>query len=377
MENNRRGLSFLSVVFLVPLLTIATIVGMNFLATTSFLDNYPKIEKALFPDKVEVIVESPQSSEVQTIEKASVIENNWSNALEKAESTVIEVFFNEGDGQGKAGTGFRISENFIVTNWHILSEASLGDTVEIIVDNSLFVEGTYLGRDESNDLAIIEIEENLPEVGIATLGDSATLKIGEPILVLGNPNGLHKTATTGIVSFIGRPSIVNNEEVEGKFDDESKVINALQLDVNSNSGSSGSPVLNLQGEVVGIVYSNDGGVDGTTNVTFAIPINTLKQELNSLVNEGTYHHSILGVKANTVRNKEKGGFKTVQIIEIREDSVASRSGLQEFDLITKINDIPIDSAKHLFSTISVISPGETAVFTIVRGDDVIELPVSF
>jgi S1-C subfamily serine protease len=181
----------------------------------------------------------------------------------------------ESAGQGTAsGSGFEVGRaGTILTNWHVVEGAS--KITVVLGEGAKTIEGTVVGKDPSHDLALLRI----PTAGIVlhplTLGSSAAVQVGEPALAIGDPFGYSHTLTTGIISALQRQITAPNGV---------KMADALQTDTPINPGSSGGPLLNAQGQVIGInsqiVTATSGG--GNVGIAFAIPIDIAKSELGAL-----------------------------------------------------------------------------------------------
>jgi S1-C subfamily serine protease len=184
-----------------------------------------------------------------------------------------EIFRGEDGEQGTAtGSGFEIDQRgTILTNWHVIEGAT---KVTIAVDGRTTA-ATVLGDDPSDDLAILRISTNGLTLHPLTLGDSSTAQVGDPVFAIGNPFGLAQTLTTGVISALERRiTAPNGVTIDG----------ALQTDAPINPGNSGGPLLNEQGEVIGInsQIETSGERAGSVGIAFAIPIDTAKRELITL-----------------------------------------------------------------------------------------------
>jgi S1-C subfamily serine protease len=181
--------------------------------------------------------------------------------------------------QGTAtGSGFEIDGNgTVLTNWHVVENAV---KVTVGFEHGKAVEAKVMGKDPSNDLAVLRISTDGLTLHPLVLGDSSRAQVGDPVLAIGNPFGLGRTLTTGVVSALQREITAPNGV---------KIDNVLQTDAPINPGNSGGPLLNAAGEVVGInsqiLTSGDRG--GNVGIAFAVPIDTAKSELSVLKNGGT------------------------------------------------------------------------------------------
>jgi S1-C subfamily serine protease len=199
--------------------------------------------------------------------------------VSEARST-SEIMKGEGGEQGTAtGSGFEINgEGIILTNWHVVENAS-----KVLVsfgENSKAVEAHVVGKDPSDDVAVLRIPTEGFTLHPLVLGDSSAVQVGEPVLAIGNPFGYSRTLTTGVISGRQRQIQAPNGVT---------ITNVLQTDTPINPGSSGGPLLNTRGQVIGINSQivTSGGSGGSVGIAFAIPIDTAKSELPALEKGGT------------------------------------------------------------------------------------------
>ena len=255
------------------------------------------------------------------------------------------------------GSGFIISKDgFILTNNHVVEGA---DSIKVTLSDDRDFDAKVIGTDPQTDVALIKIEdpENLP---VLPLGDSANLEAGEWVIAIGNPFGLNQTVTVGVVSATGRSS-VGISEYE----------NFIQTDAAINPGNSGGPLINGRGEVVGIntaLFSRTGGYMG---IGFAIPINMAKSIEEQLHKEGKVTRGWLGVVIQNIDKNlaESFGLKKVQgilISEVQKDSPASAAGLQQGDVIIRLNGVELLDVSDLRNRVALLKPGSKAMVEIIR-----------
>ncbi len=221
-----------------------------------------------------------------------------------------------------AGSGFMVDDRgYILTNNHVVENA---DNLEVTLADKSKVPAKLIGRDPNNDLAVIRI--NLPREKLTPLrlGDSAQLQVGQMAIAIGNPFGLDRTVTRGVVSALGRSL---------KADTGRQIRNVIQTDAAINPGNSGGPLLNSRGEVIGIntaIFTPSGGSVG---IGFAIPVNTAKKLLPQLIARGRASHPWLGISglditpglARTLSLTVKEG---VMIAQVAPSGPAARAGLR-------------------------------------------------
>ncbi|PLY00852.1 MAG: serine protease [Desulfuromonas sp.] len=254
------------------------------------------------------------------------------------------------------GSGFIITaDGYIMTNNHVVGDA---DEVQVQLLDGREYEAEIIGTDPGSDLAIIKVDEKgLP---FLKLGDSDSLEMGDWVLAFGNPFGLSHTLTAGIVSAKGRSGIGLND-----YED------FIQTDAAINPGNSGGPLVNLDGEVVGInsaIFSRSGGYMG---IGFAIPVNMAKQIKDQLVENGEVQRGRLGVViqdmtadlAESFDLKETAG---VLVTEVIEDSPAEKAGLKQGDIVLELNGDKIENVATLRNRISLTAPGTKVRLTVLR-----------
>ena len=270
------------------------------------------------------------------------------------------------------GSGVIISsDGYIITNNHVIDDA---DKIKVIMYDKTEFEATIIGVDPLSDLAVIKIEADivLPEI---KMGDSDMLSVGEWVVAIGSPFGLHlnHTVTAGIVSAIGRSNVISKLTYE----------DFIQHDAAINPGNSGGALLNLDGELVGIntAIATDGYSKSNAGVGFAIPINQARRVIDDLLDNGSVSRGWLGVQiqnidqaiADALNLDSKDG---ALIISIVPNSPASNSGLQEDDIIIKVDNKNIDNDRALMKAISSKRPGDFTNFTVIRGEEKLRISVN-
>ncbi len=264
-----------------------------------------------------------------------------------------------GDGQGQMmkglGTGFIVSEDGrIVTNAHVVNGA---DKVEVKMEDGRSLSAKVLGVDEATDLAVIKVDASgLPTV---SFGDSTQLRVGEPVIAMGNPFGLGQTVTTGIVSALGRD--IN----AGPFD------HFIQTDAAINRGNSGGPLFNEQGEVVGIntaIFSPSGGSVG---VGFAVPSEIASNVVTDLAGDGRVDRGFLGVSIGPVSDQVAAALgleapKGAMIQDVTADTPAARAGLKKGDIVLAVDGKAVDTPRDLTRFIAGDAPGAKVSLKLLR-----------
>jgi serine protease Do len=255
------------------------------------------------------------------------------------------------------GSGFIISKDgYILTNNHVVNNA---DRITVTLSDGREFKARLIGTDPKTEVALIKIKdgEDLPYL---ELGDSDQLDVGEWVLAAGNPFGLSQTITAGIVSAKGRDEVGIAEYA-----------NFIQTDAAINPGNSGGPLLNIEGEVVGIntaIYTRTGGYMG---IGFAIPINMAVQIKDQLVEHGKVLRSVLGIYIQEVDEdlaksfglKESGG---ILISQIMDDSAAAEAGLHEGDIVVELNGEKVGKVNAFRNRVASTPPNSKISLRIFR-----------
>jgi serine protease Do len=254
-----------------------------------------------------------------------------------------------GSGSGVIVDG----EGHIITNNHVVGDAG---EVEVRLSDKTKFTAQVIGKDPDTDLALLKIatDRALP---YAPLGDSGTVKVGQWVLAVGNPFGLDRTVTLGVVSGIGRENM-----------NLSKYENFIQTDASINPGNSGGPLFNIHGEIIGI---NTAIINFAQGIGFAIPSNMAKQVMQQLRTRGKVVRAWLGVGIQPVTGELAGKFgvnenEGVLVNEVFENDPAFRAGIKPGDIITKIDGKSVDTPNTLSRVIAGLDPSAAASIEVVR-----------
>ncbi len=258
---------------------------------------------------------------------------------------------------------------YALTNHHVAGEA---DEIEVVLYDGREFDAELVGSDELMDIALISWETR-EEMPIAPLGDSESLLPGDWVFAVGNPLGFEATITAGIVSAVSR-------ETDGNANGIGRVTNYIQTDAAINRGNSGGPLVNLNGEVVGIntwIASQSGGSIG---LGFAIPINNARRAITDFIQEGSIAYSWLGVSVGSISDdyaSELGLDSNAGAFEsgVFEGSPAADSGLMPGDVVVRIGETEIDTSGTLVRTVANLRPGDRLPFEVLRDGELIEIEV--
>ncbi len=251
--------------------------------------------------------------------------------------------------------GLRSNKTYILTNNHVVENA---DKIRVEFQDGREFVAKVTGRDPQSDIAVIEITAR--DYPALTLADSSKLEVGEWVVAIGNPFGLSHTLTVGVVSAKGRTSIGIND-----YED------FIQTDAAINPGNSGGPLVNLDGEVVGIntaIFSRSGGYMG---LGFAIPSNLAKAIINQLIEHGEVTRGYLGIVIQQLTSDlaESFGIKASQgilVAQVSKHSPAEEAGLQQGDIIERFQGEPVKDVGSFRNRVALIAPGTTVELTILR-----------
>jgi serine protease Do len=254
------------------------------------------------------------------------------------------------------GTGFIVDANgWIVTNFHVAGKA---DSITVTLADGRKLPAKMVGGDEKTDLALIKVESDKP-LPYVTFADATKVRVGQPVMAVGNPFGLGGTVTTGIVSARGR------DIHSGPFDDY------IQTDAAINRGNSGGPLFDMDGHVIGIntaIFSPSGGSVG---LGFAIPSSLAEPVVAQLRTNGRVERGLLGVQIQPVteelaQSMSLGSEKGALVAQVQPDSPALAAGIKSGDVIKSVDDKNVDSIRDLTRMISAIKPGTSVKLGVWR-----------
>lgn len=269
----------------------------------------------------------------------------------KSVSTNIFGFNNE--PQEGIGSGFIFSdEGYVLTNFHVISGAN---QVKVIFNNGKEVNAKIVNYNQQSDLAVLKITDKVELPGVATLGDSENLQVGEQVVAIGNPLGKEYlgSVTTGIVSAVSR-----DVEIDGKK------MNLIQTDTAINPGNSGGPLINSRGEVIGINTAKLSG-NGIEGIGFSIPINDVSSKLENLVKQKI----TLGITVQNITKEMAEKYNVpvgVYITNVANFSIAQKGGLQPGDVIIKFDGKKVETVEELNKIKDSHKDGDTIPIEFVR-----------
>ena len=276
------------------------------------------------------------------------------------------------------GSGFVLDKDgYILTNAHVVEDAR--EIGVRFTEESDLVQAKVVGADLSSDLAVLKIDPNdAPKLVPLKLGDSTDLHVGDPVIAIGNPFGYSRTVTTGIVSALQRQiTAPNNFQID----------NVIQTDASINPGNSGGPLIDSHGEVIGINSQiATGGSNGSVGIGFAIPVNTAKEIVPQLEQDGEVERPYLGVTTTTVSDQLSQDLNLpvdqgALVQEVVSGGPADKAGLRGGrtaiaeglkvggDVIVKVDDKDIQTSADVADAILDDNPGDTVTIEYFRGDE--------
>jgi S1-C subfamily serine protease len=300
------------------------------------------------------------------------------NSAERVSPSVVNIDVRKSMTRRK-GTNFRIPEElrgngsgfiftpdgFILTNSHVVHRA---DNVEVILSDGRHFQADLIGDDPDTDLAVVRI--NGPNLAPASLGDSQKIRVGQLVIAIGNPYGFQYTVTSGVVSALGR----SLRSTSGRLID-----NIIQTDAALNPGNSGGPLVNSQGDVIGV---NTAMILAAQGICFAIAINTAKFVAGKLIKEGKIKRSYIGLGGQNVflhrrivRFHRLPLESGVLVVSVEADSPSQRAGLSEGDVIIGFDHQPIAGIDDLHKILTEEKVGVRTTLTIIRRTEKLNLDI--
>src|SRR5262249_34321800 len=282
--------------------------------------------------------------------------------------------------QQALGSGFVIDKTgHIVTNYHVIQGAR---KVEVSFSNNESVKASVVGADPSTDLALLQVKANSRALTPLTLGNSDLVKVGDSVVAIGNPLGFDRTVTAGIVSALQRQITAPNQF---------SIDHVIQTDAPINHGNSDGPLLDAQGDVIGVtsqIATAGTGAEGNVGIGFAIPSNSVKSVVAQLIKNGKVEHAFLGISAVPITTDLAQVFRLpvsrgLLVERVEAGSGAAHAGLKAGttqvtiagesynlggDVIVKADGIPVASLNRLRDIIAAKKPGDTIQLDIYRGD---------
>ena len=292
-------------------------------------------------------------------------------AVEAAKTSLVKIDRLKKEGKrtvpNGAGSGFFFSsDGYFFTNSHVIHKA---DQINITLYDGTQAEAQLIGEDEDTDLAVLKTSASLFHP--AKLGDATDLLIGQLVIALGNPYGFHHTVTHGVISALQRTL---------RTESGRQIDNVIQTDAPLNPGNSGGPLINTDGEVIGV---NTASIMGAQGLCFAISINTAKHIAYQLIRFGKVRRAWLGISTQQVDLLPKlatyhhlKNRKALFVIKVESNSPAAKAGVNDGDFIIAFNDVPLESSDELFKMLTEDKIGMFQHLTVIRNTEKVDLRIT-
>ena len=379
-----RPLMLLVLVFsLVSLACLSVLQTDNFVASDA--SNEDAVQVVTAEQDVEEIVAEPSTyTTVDIVAQSDVLVNLYERVSPGVVSILALTRSDEFVIGGGTGSGFVIDkEGHIVTNYHVVEGAS---EIQVAFTSGIKTRAEVIGTDTDSDLAVIKVDLPADDLTPIPLGDSDLLRVGQMVIAIGNPFGLSGTMTTGIVSSIGRTLDSLNLSSSGRAFSAGDII---QTDAALNPGNSGGPLLNLDGEVIGVnrairtFASTDSQEPVNSGIGFAVSVNIVKRVVPSLISDGSYSYPYLGISSwpdIPLEEAERIGLEKAigaLVTSVIPDGPAAQAGIQVDDVILSIDGLEIlDFSEMLSYLFNYTSPGDTVDLEVFRNGEVITLELT-
>lgn len=314
------------------------------------------------------VVNINPTDDINTI--AAVARKSMSSVVGITTIGVQQDFFGPRDVEG-VGSGIIVDSNgYILTNSHVVNDGN-SKSITVLFENGEKLEGRTLWNDPVLDLAMVKVEtRGLPT---ATLGDSSDLQVGEIAVAIGNPLGLEfqRTVTSGIISGLHRSIQIDANNI---------IEDLIQTDASINGGNSGGPLLNSNGDVIGI---NTAKIKSAEGLGFAIPIDSAKVIIEEVIKTGNYETVFMGISGVGVSEYQaRLGVNLSQdngviLIQVGKDTPADKAGLLNGDIIISIDETSIDNMNQLKKTLYNYKIGDSAKLKVIRNEMEIDVDIEF
>lgn len=361
-EYSRRPSKFKKFILIFLLMVIVSAASIFVYAMYTNIDvknynnNSDSTASRLYNESIETVEKEEFSKTLENVTKSVV-------GISKIKNTGTAILDSNATQELGLGSGIIVSDNgYILTNWHVAGDKY--SSCYVTLENGEIYSGNVVWADTDLDLAVVKI--NGAGLDYVTLGDSDKNKLGQEVWAIGNPIGIEfqRTVTSGIISGLDRTIKIEDENGEAYMED------LIQTDASINSGNSGGPLINEEGEIIGI---NTVKITSAEGIGFAIPINIVKPVIESYIQNDKFDEAYLGIFAydtgvNKYLNSNLDFENGIYVVKISTDGPAVRSGLKVGDVITKIDDLSINKMSELRNYIYTKAPGDKVTLIINRNN---------
>jgi S1-C subfamily serine protease len=348
--------------------------------------------KAVTAQDVPALLPTPTALPESLYAQLDLMEQVTTNLYERVSPSVVHItsrqnvvdFFYGTYPQEGTGSGFIYDDQgHILTNNHVIERA---EELDVLLSNGQSFPASVIGTDPYYDLAVLKIDLPPAIASPLELGDSSVLKVGQTVIAIGNPFGLDRTLTTGVISALGRRIETGSNAAIGQ---------AIQTDAAINPGNSGGPLLDSRGRVVGINTAINSPSGGSVGIGFAVPVNIIKQVVPSLIADGRYAHPSLGVRVGELGTEVTPGSSGVErgllVVTLEPGGAGEQAGLQAAeisvrrgryvfsggDIIVAIGGKAVVTRNDMLVTLEEgYRPGDAVDITVVREDQTITVTVT-
>ncbi|WP_240322598.1 S1C family serine protease [Austwickia chelonae] len=313
----------------------------------------------------------PRTGEsARQVEQTDPNNPNWTATAKAVTSSVVSIQVSSGSRSGD-GSGVIIDDKGrVVTNNHVVMAGGESAKITVALDDKRVYAAEVVGTDPATDLAVLQINEAPKDLRPVSLGDDTKLRVGDPVMAVGNPLGLAGTVTTGIVSALNRPVTTRDKPTApGSANPVPVVTNAIQTSAAINPGNSGGALVNGAGQLVGINSSiaSLSQSSGNIGIGFAIPVNEVKSVADQLINHGKARHAFLGVtlddKVVPDGNDQRAAAK---IQQVTPGSAAEKASIRAGDAVVAVDSEVVDGRLSLQAQIRERKAGDQVTLTIIR-----------
>jgi putative serine protease PepD len=306
---------------------------------------------------------------------------NWAVTAAAVSPSVVAIKVTSGQGGGQGSGVIFDTKGHILTNNHVVTAGGAGSQISVTLNDKRTYDATVVGTDPSTDLAVIALTNAPNDLKAIALGDANILKVGDPVMAVGNPLGLAGTVTTGIVSALNRPVTTSPQETSDPFGQQQQsaadpvVTNAVQTSAAINPGNSGGALVNASGQLVGInsaiaSLGSSGGSSsqsGNIGIGFAIPVNEARSIAEQLITSGKATHAYLGVSSKDGVVADGSAKRAAAVLtNVRSGTPADNAGLQAGDAIIAVDGNSIDGSLSLVAQVRERSVGDKVTIKVVR-----------